>query len=153
AKRSMRAWSIVSQSLTATSWPTQVASSARVSKVFMAPTLASTRPPPLSAAGHSGVQPAADRPPLRQVLLHARGGDVEQRQPMRGQVDVVLRVAQKAQHRPAQTGHELAQLVGGDGALVHPHAHDAHLHTRRALALGQLIEEGARGVDVEDARL
>ncbi|MDT4873111.1 hypothetical protein FQZ97_1083380 [compost metagenome] len=68
-------------------------------------------------------------------------------------MDVVLRVAQVAQHRQTQTGDELLQLVGRDGARIHPHAHDADLELVGVAEPGDFVEKGARGVDVEDAGL
>ncbi len=83
------------------------------------------------------IQPAADAFPLLQVLLDPPGRHVEQREPARGQVDVVLRVAQVAQHGQAQAAHELGQFVGRDGARIDPHADDADIELVRTARLGQ----------------
>ena len=50
------------------------------------------------------------------------GATSHERQPVGGEVHVVLRVAQKAQHRHAHRLEEAAQLVGGDRALAGAHA-------------------------------
>src|SRR5690349_1434704 len=149
---------MVIQSLTATSWPTQAARSWSVWNVFLvmrgilarrpAARLSALRQPRSSA-----FEPVADRLPLRQVALHPARRDVEQREPARRELHVVLGVAQLAQYRHAKAGDELVQPVGRQGAGVHAHAHEADLRLFGAALLLQPVEEIARGVDVEDARL
>ena len=66
---------------------------------------------------------------------------------------VVLGVAQETQHRQAQAIDEFAQLIGRNGARIDPHADQADLQAPRVALFGQFVQEGARGVDVEDAGL
>src|SRR6059058_4805375 len=114
AKRFTCCWVTVIQSLTATSSPTHAARSESFWKVRI----------PRNVARHAAawrrlrVEPAGNALPLLQVALHLAGRQVEQGQAARGQVHVVLRGPQEAEHGQAQVVDELLQLVRGDRALV-----------------------------------
>src|SRR5450759_1476287 len=83
----------------------------------------------------SGIEPLADSLPLRQVLFDPTGCDIKQGQATRRQMNIVLRVAQVAEHRQTQGSHKFAQFVGGNGARVDPHADQADLQLVMVLVL------------------
>jgi len=73
--------------------------------------------------GHPGrraVDPFQDRQPLLQVFFDLARRHVPQRQPMRSQMHVVLRVSQMAEHRQAQGVQKAPELVGRAGARIDP---------------------------------
>src|ERR1019366_2621274 len=124
------------QSLTPSSSPTRCFNSASVAKLLI-----------------SSVHPDDDRCPLLAVALEAHGGDVPERQAVRRQVHVVLRVTQEPEQGHAHRIEEVAQLVGGDRAFARSRADDRELDVRAAPVREQLLDEFVRRVDVEDARL
>ena len=64
-----------------------------------------------------------------------------------------MRVPQVAQHRQAQTVDKLTQLVSGNGAGLHTHAHNAYIQVGQFLFFGQFVQEVTCGVHVKQARL
>src|SRR6476661_6920402 len=119
ANRLTCSWVTVIQSLVATSWPTSAGRSASEAMVLM--------PALYGRPERSVVQPATEPAPLLQVAFDAARRDVEQREAARRQVHIFLGRPQFAQHRQAQSLDEGLQLVGRDGAAIHPRADDAHL--------------------------
>src|SRR3990167_682467 len=158
ANRLMCSWVTVTHALVATCWPTRAESSARVAKVVMPSTVASRNAaacPPGDKPVRSllRVQPLADRLPLRQIALYPPRRHVKHREAARGELDVVLCVAHKAQHRQAQAVDKGVQLVGCAGAFIHAHTHDTNLRLGGVSAIGQLVQKGAGGKDVEHTGL
>ena len=72
---------------------------------------------------------------------------------MRGEVDVVLCVAQEGEQRHFEPFDEGAQPVDRDRALASAHADDRDLQAVAALVGKQLADEFVGRVDVEAARL
>src|SRR5579863_2389760 len=57
------------------------------------------------------VRPVDDGPPLVEILFDAALRDVPQREAVRGELHVVLRIAQKPEHRQLQSFDESMQLL------------------------------------------
>src|SRR5438093_3395274 len=144
----MRCWSTVIQSLTPISWPTRVCSSLKCLK---------TRIGALPFQGSVFIAPAGyplqQRLPLLDIALDAARRHVPQREAARGQVHVVLRVAQEAEHRHIERAEELLQVLGGDEAFARPHAHESDRDLVGAPVRLHFAQEVVRGFDVEQARL
>src|SRR4030095_15200933 len=102
------------QSLTSASPPTSFSSSASVAYCF------------ISALVH----PRDDRLPLLAVALESGRRDVPQRQTVRSEMDVILRVAQEPEQGDTDAVEELAQLVGRNRPFACAHADDRGLHLR-----------------------
>ena len=143
ANRSMRSWSTVIQSLTADSWPTRACRSASVVEGLRHAAVTFRRRSTAMIGCH------CSRSRSKRLERH-----VPQRQAVRGQVHVVLRVAQEAEHRHARA---LSRKSRSWSVAIVPSRVRmptiADLHLVAAPVRQQLAHEVVRGVDVEDARL
>src|SRR5512134_2066459 len=71
------------------------------------------------------VEPFEQRLPLLDVPRGTARRDVPQREAMRRELHVVLRVAQIAEHRKSQAVYEAVQLLGRARSRIDTHAEDA----------------------------
>src|SRR5262245_2879492 len=97
------------------------------------------------------IRPGDQRLPLLDVLLDAARRNVPYRQAVGGQLHVVLRVAQEAEHGEIEAFDEPLQLLRSAGSLIDAHPQHPDLSIRLQLAaVGKLGKESGGRVDIKE---